>query len=91
MISSVTSGPGRGDAELGARRVGVAVHLHHAAEQEQVDALDLDPLAPGGERVAQLVQHDRAEEARRRHDGDDVDGRLARVQRLARASPRGRR
>ena len=43
------------DAELGARRVGVAAHLHHAAEQEEVDPLDRDPLAAGGERVAELV------------------------------------
>ena len=66
ISSSVTSGPGRGDAELRARRVGLAAHLHHAAEQEEVDALDLDPLAPGGQRVPELVQHDRAEERRPR-------------------------
>ena len=81
MISSVTGGPGGGDAELGARRVGLAAHLHHAAEQEQVDPLDLDALAPRRQRMPELVQQDRGEEARRGHHGDGVDGRVARVER----------
>ena len=37
-IASVTSGPGDRDAELLAGRVGVPAHLHHAAEEEEVDA-----------------------------------------------------
>jgi hypothetical protein len=37
--------------------------------------------------VAQLVQQDRGEEAGGRHDGDDVDGRLARVERLRERVP----
>ena len=60
------------DPELLARRVGVAAHLHHAAEEEEVDARHLDAHAPRGQRVAELVQHDRAEEQRRRGHGGDV-------------------
>jgi hypothetical protein len=37
--------------------------------------------------MAELVGHDRREEAGGRHDGDDVDRRLARVQRLRQRVP----
>ena len=66
--------PGHGDEELLPWRVGVPVHLHHAAEEEEVDAGDLDPRAAGGERVPELVQDDRAEE---QHRGGER-GRVAR-------------
>ena len=79
------------DAELGARRVRVAVHPHHAAEQEQVDARHLDALAPGGERVPELVQQDRGEERQRRDHRDGVDRRARPRRASSRASPRARR
>ena len=63
---------GRGDPKLGARRVGVARHPRHAAEEPQVDAADLDPLAARDERMAELVQDQRREEQHHRSDGDDV-------------------
>ena len=59
------------DAELLTRGRGVATHLHHAAEEEEVDAADLDPLTAGGDRVAELVQQDRAEEPEGGEDGHD--------------------
>ncbi len=66
-----------GDAELLARRLGVAVGAHEAAEEEQVDAAHADALTACRERVAELVQDDRAEEDDRRDDrGDEA---LARV------------
>ena len=68
---------GDGDEELLAGRVGVPAHLHHAAEEEEVDAGDLDPRAPRGERVPELVQHDRAEEQDRGHHGGRVARRAA--------------
>ena len=68
VSSSVTAGPANGDAELLAGRLAVAIGAHEAAEEEQVDAADPDPFAAGGERVPELVQHDRAEEQER---GDD--------------------
>ena len=68
-ISERHRGPGDGDAELGAGRVGVAAHLHHAAEQEEVDPVDLDALAPRGERVAELVSRIEPKTAQRRDHG----------------------
>ena len=77
--------PGRGDAELLARRLGVAQRAHEAAEEEQVDAADPDPFAARGQRVPELVQHDRAEEDERGDDGADEplaggDDRLRRTE-----------
>jgi hypothetical protein len=62
--------PGGGDAELraGGRRLGA--HPHQPAEEEQVDAVDLEALALGGQRVPQLVEQDRPEgQERGRHRG----------------------
>ena len=70
--------PGGGDAELGAGRGRLGAHVHQAAEEEQVDAGDLDPLAAGGERVAELVDDDRAEEQERLADGGEVERRALR-------------
>ena len=68
----------RRDPELLARRLRVAAHVGGAAEQEQLDALHLDALAPRGERVPELVHDQRAEEQQhgddRRQVGDVVRG-----------------
>ena len=64
--------PGDRDLELRAGRARVARHLRDAAEEPQVDAADLDPLAAGDERVAELVQDERDEEQEHRGDGDEV-------------------
>ena len=47
----------------------------------------VDPFPPRGERVAQLVQHDRGEEAGRRDDRDGVDRRRAGVERVRERVP----
>ena len=72
------SSPGVSESRVGA---------HEAAEEEQVDAADADALAARGERVPELVQHDRAEEQERGdHRGDEalagVDDRV--VERVVR-------
>ena len=86
-MASVTSGPATATRNSAPGRVRVAVHAHHAAEQEEVDAGHVDALPARGQRVPQLVQQDRAEERERRHDGDDVDRRLAGVQGLPQGVP----
>src|SRR4029450_12130350 len=60
--------PGDGDPELLPRGARVAAHLHDAAEEEEVDPADRDALATCGERMAELVQEDRSEEAERGGD-----------------------
>ena len=70
-------GAGGGDTELLARGLAVAVGAHEAAEEEQVDAADADAFAARGERVAELVQHDRAEEQERGDDRRDEPGDAA--------------
>ena len=62
---NVAAGPAAAILNSSAGRARVAAHLGEAAEQEQLDPLDLDPLAAGHERVAELVHDQRPEEQQR--------------------------
>ena len=65
--------PGDRDPELRARRAEHPAELGDAAEQPERDPLDLHPLPPRLERMAELVQEQRGEEDRRgRECHDDV-------------------
>ena len=63
--------PGDRDPELGAGRGEHALELRHAAEEPQRDPVDLHPLAPGHERVPELVREQRGEEEHRGRDRAD--------------------
>ena len=69
---SVTAGPAAAILNSWPGRVGVLAHPRDAAEQPQGDLGDRDPEAVGDERVAELVQQDRAEEGERRGDREQV-------------------
>ena len=71
---------GEGDPRFHPRAVGFAVHPRHAAEDPELDRADPDPVAAGGDGVAELVQEDRAEEAGgARQAEQERRGRAARV------------
>ena len=42
--------------------MGGSLHLGHTAEQPELDALDLNPVAARDDRVAELVQQDAREQ-----------------------------
>jgi hypothetical protein len=66
-----------GDAELRPRGPRAAAQPGDPAEQPQRDALHLDPVAPGDQRVGQLVREERGEEGRRGHQGGGGVGQAA--------------
>ncbi len=66
---------GDGDAQLCAGRGRFRLEPGEAAEQPQRDALDLDALVPGHERVAHLVCQQGGEEEQRRDDARGPVGR----------------
>ena len=51
-----------------------ALHPRHPPEQPELDPLDLDPIAPGDDRVAELVQEDACEEEQRAGEAERVGG-----------------
>ncbi len=59
-ISPVTSGPAAAILNSSPGRRRLARQLRDAAEEPQVDAVGLDPLPPRGQRVAELVEDERA-------------------------------
>jgi hypothetical protein len=56
------------DPELGAGARKAGLELRHAAEEPEVDPLDLDPFSSRLQRVTELVQQERDEEQKRGHD-----------------------
>ena len=74
--------------ELGARRARLAAQLRQPAEEPQVDALDLDPLAARDERVAELVDDDDREHARDEHDPGRRRRRSKAAHRVRQREPR---
>ena len=57
------------DPELGAGSLKVGLELRHAAEEPEVDPLDLDAFSSRLQRVTEFVQQERDEEEKRGHDG----------------------
>ena len=78
--------PGGGDPEVLAGSTGVAAHLREPTEQEQIDALHLDPLATGGERVSQFVHDQRAEQDQHGDHRGQVGDAVGAVQGCAKCS-----
>ena len=54
--------------------MGRALHLRDAAEQPELDSLDLNPVAACHHRVAELVQQDAGEEEQRTRQAEPVGG-----------------
>src|SRR6185312_874626 len=65
---------GAGDLQLLARAAAFAAQQREPAERGDRDAGDVDPVAAGGERVAQLVHDDRREQQQRARDRGQVGG-----------------
>ena len=61
--------PGDRDPELGAGARKAALELRHAAEEPEIDALDLHPVSPRLQSVSELVQEERCEEEESGDDG----------------------
>ena len=70
-------GPGGGDPQLGTGRRHRAAELRDPAEQPERDALDLHAVAPGDDRVGELVGEQGGEEEDHRHDRDDPELEVA--------------
>ena len=71
---------GQADQRVDPRAGGVAVHLGPAAEQLQGDAAHADAVPAGGQRVAELVQQHRAEQADHEAEADQVAERAGQAE-----------
>ena len=84
---NVASGPAAAILNSSPGERSVAAHLRQAAEQEQLDPLDLDPLAARDQRVAELVHDQRAEEQQHGRDRRQVGDAVGAVQRPCGTTP----
>ena len=72
-----------GDLELLARSARLPAHLGESAEQEQLDPLDLDSLRARRQRVAHLMDDQRAEEQQYGRDSRQIGDAVGGVQGVA--------